>query len=259
MLRLLCFLTAIQAVSSCLERQQRQGETEHLKSQGQSVPLKDGDPLPATLNIVTCTLEELYAGTVKTVSAVVQELDPMGRWAKVRREYQLEVKPGWKKVWLIPGHMVLCLLTTPELAMCVSVPPPPGEGKEKRGRVLEAPVRKMILQMPERTSQCWSQQTPAWTRCVHRDAPGQRHRQQPVSGTGVVKQDKSSGGSRGPTGGQNEQWREADRRRQGKQSDTDALCHRHPPPPGVRTAFLKLEPPEGPGLFGTWVILGQGP
>ena len=39
---------------------------------------------------------------------------------------------------------------------------------------------------------------PAWTRSVHRDAPGQRHRQQPVSGTanpGVVKQDKSSRGS----------------------------------------------------------------
>ena len=39
---------------------------------------------------------------------------------------------------------------------------------------------------------------PAWTRSVHLDAPGQRHGQQPVSGTadpGVVKQDKSSGGS----------------------------------------------------------------
>ena len=39
---------------------------------------------------------------------------------------------------------------------------------------------------------------PTWTRSVHLDAPGQRHGQQPVSGTaepGVVKQDKSSGGS----------------------------------------------------------------
>ena len=37
---------------------------------------------------------------------------------------------------------------------------------------------------------------PAWTRSVHLDAPGQRHGQQPVSGTaGVVKQDKSSRGS----------------------------------------------------------------
>ena len=51
--------------------------------------------------------------------------------------------------------------------------------------VLEAPVRKMIPQMhtPERSSQCWSLQTPAWTRSVHPDAPGQRHGQQPVSGT----------------------------------------------------------------------------
>ena len=30
---------------------------------------------------------------------------------------------------------------------------------------------------------CWSRQAPAWTRRVHLDAPGQRHRQQPVSGT----------------------------------------------------------------------------
>ena len=39
---------------------------------------------------------------------------------------------------------------------------------------------------------------PAWTRSVHVDAPGQQHGPQPVSGTadpGVVKQDKSSGGS----------------------------------------------------------------
>ena len=39
---------------------------------------------------------------------------------------------------------------------------------------------------------------PACTRSVHLDAPGQRHGQQPISGTGdpgVVKQDKSSRGS----------------------------------------------------------------
>ena len=39
---------------------------------------------------------------------------------------------------------------------------------------------------------------PAWTQSLHLDAPGQRHGQQPVSGTagpGVVKQDKSSRGS----------------------------------------------------------------
>ena len=32
---------------------------------------------------------------------------------------------------------------------------------------------------PAHTSQCWGWQTPAWTRAVHRDAPGQRHGQQP--------------------------------------------------------------------------------
>ena len=76
------------------------------------------------------------------------------------------------------------------------------EEKERKEslRLLEAPVRIITLQMhtPARTSQCWSRQTPAWTRSVHLDAPGQRHGQQPVSGTanpGVVKQDKSSGGS----------------------------------------------------------------
>ena len=60
--------------------------------------------------------------------------------------------------------------------------------KEAKGRtkgkdslwLLEAPVRKMVLQMhpPARTGQCWSRQTPAWTRSVPLDAPGQRHGQQ---------------------------------------------------------------------------------
>ena len=47
--------------------------------------------------------------------------------------------------------------------------------------LLKAPVKKMILQMntPARTSQSWSRQTPAWTRSVHLDAPGQRQGQQP--------------------------------------------------------------------------------
>ena len=86
-------------------------------------------------------------------------------------------------------HGISCL----RMAHGEQVPPPPPP-------LLEAPVRKMILQMhpPARSSQCWSRQTPAWTRSVHLDAPGQRHGQQPVSGTanpGIVKQDKSSGGS----------------------------------------------------------------
>ena len=56
-------------------------------------------------------------------------------------------------------------------------PPPPSESLW----LLEAPVRKVILQMhtPARTGQCWSRQTPARTRRVHLDAPGQRHGQQP--------------------------------------------------------------------------------
>ena len=64
------------------------------------------------------------------------------------------------------------------------------ENKErKNGKeslwLLEAPVRKIILRMhtPARSTQCWSRQTPAWTRSVHLDAPGQRHGQQPFSGT----------------------------------------------------------------------------
>ena len=75
---------------------------------------------------------------------------------------------------------------------------------------------------------------PAWTRSVYLDAPGQRHGQQPVSGTadpGLVKQDKSSRGNQntfGPTEGQNVQGREY-RRRKGKQTNTMALCR--PPPP----------------------------
>ena len=99
------------------------------------------------------------------------------------------------------------------------------------------------LQMhtPAHTSQCWSRQTPARTRSVHLDAPGQRHVQKPVSRTadpGVVKQDKSSRGSVDTT------KRRSDPQRvrmssgerpigaaKGKQSDTETLCH-PPPPPG---------------------------
>ena len=64
-------------------------------------------------------------------------------------------------------------------------PPPPPVNREESLWLLEAPVREVILQMhtPARTSQCWSRQTPAWTRSVRLDAPGQRHGQQPVSGT----------------------------------------------------------------------------
>ena len=79
------------------------------------------------------------------------------------------------------------------------------------------------------------------TRSVHLDAPGQRRGQRPVSGTadpGVVKQDKSSGGSVDTTG------RSSDPQRvglfsgerpvgaaKGKQLSTKASCQHPPPPP----------------------------
>ena len=79
----------------------------------------------------------------------------------------------------------------------------------------------------------------AWTRGVHLDAPGQRHGQQPVSGTadiGVVKQDKSSRVSVDTTktrsGPQRARMSSGERpigAAKGKQSDTEALCQ--PPPP----------------------------
>ena len=70
--------------------------------------------------------------------------------------------------------------------------------------------------------------------------PGQRHGQQPVSGTadpGVVKQDKSSGGSIDTTktrsGPQRVRMSSGKRpmgAAKGKQSDTEALCQPPPPP-----------------------------
>ena len=114
--------------------------------------------------------------------------------------------------------------------------------------LLEAPVRKMILQMhtPARTSQCWSRQTPAWTRSVHLDAPGQWHGQQPVNGPGqptpgVVKQDKSSGGSVDTTqtrsGPQRVRMCSGERpigAAKGKQTKTMASCQAPPPVALVR-------------------------
>ena len=90
---------------------------------------------------------------------------------------------------------------------------------------------------PARTSQLANS---AWTRSVHLDAPGQRHGQQPVSGTADpgVKQDKSSRGSVDTTktrlGPQRVRMSSGERpigAAKGKQSDTEALCQPPPTPP----------------------------
>ena len=103
---------------------------------------------------------------------------------------------------------------------------------------------------------------PAWTRSVHLDAPGQRHGQQPVSGTadpGVVKQDKSSRGSVDTTktrsGPQRVRMSSGERpigAAKGKQSDTEALCQT--PLPSQRrspTSVAGVGVPAGPaGRYG---------
>ena len=141
-------------------------------------------------------------------------------------------------------------------------PPPPGtgqgrprlpktvrsaegeQGKEKRERIIVV-VRSPCQENypadahPSALKSVLELANPAWTRSVHLDAPGQRHGQQPVSGTadpGVVKQDKTSRGSVGTTktrsGPQRVRMSSGERpmgAAKGKQSDTEALCQ--PPPP----------------------------
>ena len=51
------------------------------------------------------------------------------------------------------------------------LPPPP--------QTPLSPPLPLQMHTPARTGQCWSRQTPAWTRSVPVDAPGQRHGQQP--------------------------------------------------------------------------------
>ena len=90
-------------------------------------------------------------------------------------------------------------------------------------------------------------QTPAWTRGVHPDAPGQRHRATaPSPGRptpGVVQQDKSSGGSVDTTktrsGPQRVRMSRGERpigAAKGTHSDTEALCQAPPPPPAPRVS-----------------------
>ena len=89
---------------------------------------------------------------------------------------------------------------------------------------------------------------PAWTQSVHLDAPGQRHGQQPVSGTadpGVVKQDKSSRGSivttKTRSGPQRVGMYNGERpigAAKGKQTNTMASCQ-PPLPLQVKDSLLK--------------------
>ena len=152
----------------------------------------------------------------------------------------------------VPPHF------TPDLL--INKPPPPGqgrprspktvqsteggEGKEKRERIIVV-VRSPCQDNypadahPSAHKSVLESANPACTRSVHLDAPGQRHGQQPVSGTadpGVVKQDKSSRSSVDTTktrsGPQRVRMSSGERpigAAKGKQSDTEALCQ--PPPP----------------------------
>ena len=105
-----------------------------------------------------------------------------------------------------------------------------------------APIRAVTAHCPPPPppSRCWSRQTPARTRRVHLDAPGQRHgATAPSPGRptpGVVKQDKSSGGSVDTTktrsGPQRVRMSSGERpigAATGKQSDTEASCQTPPP------------------------------
>ena len=137
------------------------------------------------------------------------------------------------------------------------------QGKEKRERIIVV-VRSPCQENypadahPSVLKSVLESANPAWTRSVHLDAPGQRHGQQPVSGTadpGVVKQDKSSRGSVDTTktrsGPQRVRMSSGERpigAAKGKQSDTEALCQPPPPPPPepshLKNECLDLSMPE---------------
>ena len=118
------------------------------------------------------------------------------------------------------------------------------EGKEKREKIIVV-VRSPCPAdaHPSALKSVLESANPAWTRSVHLDAPGQRHGQQPVSGTadpGVVKQEKSSRGSVDTTktclGPQRVRMSSGERpigAAKGKQIDTEALCRTPPPPQGA--------------------------
>ena len=118
-----------------------------------------------------------------------------------------------------------------------------GEGRDKRERIIVvvgSPCQEKYpaAAHPSARKSVLESANAAWTRSVHRDAPGQRHGQQPVSGTadpGVVKQDKSSRGSVDTTKTRSDPHRvrmsSGERpigAAKGKQPNTKALCQ--PPP-----------------------------
>ena len=139
------------------------------------------------------------------------------------------------------------------------------EGKEKRDRIIVV-VRRPPQENypadahPSALKSVLESANPAWTRSAHLDAPGQRHGQQPISGTadpGVVKQDKSSRGSVDTTKTRSDPHRvrmsSGERpigTGKGKQPNTEALCHPPPPPR-----------PDGPLVFRApriiWVLLSS--
>jgi len=119
--------------------------------------------------------------------------------------------------------------------------------------LLEAPVRKIILQMhtPARTSQCWSRQTQhglgvcIWMHLVNgtgnSPSPGQ-----PTPG--VVKQDKSSGGSVDTTKTRSDPQRvrmSSGERPIGaaKGKQTNTMASYQPPPPGQQHTWLPCQSP----------------
>ena len=117
-----------------------------------------------------------------------------------------------------------------------------GEGKDSRESVVvRSPCQENYPAdaYPGAHKSVLESANPAWTRSVHVDASGQRHGQQPVSGTadpGVVKQDKSSRGSVDATKTRSDPQRvrmsSGERpigAAKGKQPNTEALCH--PPSP----------------------------
>ena len=132
------------------------------------------------------------------------------------------------------------------------------QGKEKRDRiivVIRSPCQENYPAdaHPSALKSVLESANPAWTRSVHLDALGQRHGQQPVSGTadpGVVKQDKSSRGSVDTTktrlGPQRVRMSSGERpivAAKGKQSDTEALCQ-IPPPPGSPAVWVNGGAPD---------------